>query len=156
MLHYNFLSISYCLKVIRHISFGWDFPIPGKILRVLGPGDPQNLNCIDSNPPKGTSLGQAASFEPLHVEIGWQVFSNGVTEKRKKITNKSREISQATCIFHVPVGAPLFVRIQIKFGWLLELVDLITCTKFHGDHMKGFDPAGSQSLLFSIHRGSRP
>ena len=80
--HCNFLSISYRLKVIRHISFGWHFPIPGKILRVLGPGDPQNLNSSASNPPKGTSLGQAAPFEPLSVKIGLQDFSNGVTEKK--------------------------------------------------------------------------
>ena len=65
---------------------------------VLGPGDPQNFNFGDSNPPKGTSLGQAASFEPLNVKIGLQVFSNGVTEKK---TIKSREISHGTCIFHV-------------------------------------------------------
>src|SRR5208282_2192599 len=50
--HCNLLSISYHLKVIRHVSFGWDLPIPGQMLGIWGPGDPQNLNCGDSNPQK--------------------------------------------------------------------------------------------------------
>ena len=44
--------ISYRLKVIQHVSFGWDLPIPGQILGIWGPGDPQNLNYGDSNPQK--------------------------------------------------------------------------------------------------------
>ena len=84
MFHYNFLFISYRLKVISHVSFGLDFPILGKILRVWGPGDPQNLNCSVSNPPKGTSLGQAAPFELLNVKIGRMVFFKRRDREEKK------------------------------------------------------------------------
>ena len=53
-------------------------------------------------------------------------------------------------------GGATFNSIQIKYGRLVELTDVITCAKFHEDRMKGLDPAGSQNLLFSIHRGIRP
>ena len=60
------------------------------------------------------------------------------------------------CILHVPVAAPLFCLNQIKFSRCVNLVDKITYAKFHGDRIKGFDPAGGQIWLFSIHRGIRP
>ena len=50
VLHYNFLSISYRLKVIKHFNFRWDFPAWGKILAVLGAGDPQNVNFSNFSP----------------------------------------------------------------------------------------------------------
>ena len=52
VLHYNFLSISYRLKVIKHFRFRWDFPVWGKILAVLGAGDPQNMNFGNHFPKK--------------------------------------------------------------------------------------------------------
>ena len=53
-------------------------------------------------------------------------------------------------------GGATFYPIQIKFGRCVKLVDIITCAKLHGDRIKGFDPAGGQSWVFSIHRGIRP
>ena len=36
------------------------------------------------------------------------------------ITIKSRELSHATLIFHVPVGAPLFIRSKLNLAGLLR------------------------------------
>ena len=53
-------------------------------------------------------------------------------------------------------GGATFCPINLNLGSLFKLVDLITSATFHADRMKGFDPAGCQIWLFSIHRGSRP
>jgi len=50
--HCDFLSISRRLKVITHSNFKWDFPVWGKILAVLGSGDPKNVNFGDHFPQK--------------------------------------------------------------------------------------------------------
>ena len=89
----------------------------GKVLGFWGPGTPK-IWIVVILTPKGTSLGQAALVEPLSANIGLQVFSNGVNEK--KITIKNPEISHATRVFHVPVGAPLFVRSKSNLADLLS------------------------------------
>jgi len=96
-------------------------------------------------------LGQAASFEPLHVKIGQQVLSNGVTEKKnKKIKNKKQKPRNKSRQEYISrsCGDATFCPINLKLGRLVKLVDVITCAKFHEDRMKGFDPAGGQSWLF--------
>ena len=50
--HCDFLSISHRLKIITHSNFRWDFPVWGKILAVLGAGDPQNVNFNNFLPQK--------------------------------------------------------------------------------------------------------
>jgi len=70
--------------------FGWKLPIQGQIFRVLGVKGDQ-ISIFHFITPKGTSLRDSASFEPLHVKIRPEVSSLRWSEKKNKEIKKSHK-----------------------------------------------------------------
>ena len=143
MLHYNFLSISHRLKVTTHSNFKWDFPVWGKILAVLGSGDPQNVNfgdhfpqkaCVSTEPHRlmhNTSLAKVASdLWPARGKKGGE-------ESHKSLTNGHR------------VGAPPLNRPPIFFRRSNVLPDVVTPAKFGIDRLTRFCFTGGRNSLVS-------
>jgi hypothetical protein len=95
--------------------------------------------------PKGTSLRQTALFEPLSVSVRLTVRAGPEPKEREKINIRK---STFDLKFHLCVGR---LRTTDRYHFcrgpsLQELADVIKCTKFCGDRLRGFCAMEGQSL----------
>ena len=129
--------------------FGWKLPIQGQIFRVLG------VNMVRFQffillPPKGTSLRDSASFEPLRVKIRPGVSSLRWSEKKKLIKKSHKKL------YFTPLPSSPRERIFTKFGTNVHLVDIINIDKLCVNLFKGFDFTWVQIFHFSRRKLTSP
>jgi hypothetical protein len=88
---------------------GWDFPIPEQSLAVLRLITPLKIIFVYLSP-KSTSFARTTSFEPFRVQIGREMWSGRLTEK--KIINNKKKIRKfhTTWQIHVSVITPFSIR----------------------------------------------
>jgi len=86
-----------------------------------------------SRPPKGTSLHETASYEPLHVKIGSVVFAVGDVKKKRK--GKVQKVT--SCYISRNRREPPYERILTKFRTSRDMADVIICVKFRFEKLSG-------------------
>jgi len=91
---------------------------------------------LSSKPPKGTSLGESASFDVYIVYIRTPVFAVG-DDKKKREEKETYTKSRVGYISPI-CGADSFGPISTKIGTLVGIHDLIIQSKVGFNMLRGF------------------
>ena len=143
VLHYNFLSISHRLKVITHPNFRWDFSVWGKILAVLGSGDPKIWILVTISPKRHV-------YQRSHVV--WCIIRHW---RKSPLTcglhGEKRWEKKVTQVWQTAIawGRHRSTDCQFFFRRSNGLPDVVTLAKFGIDRLTRFCSTGGRNSLVS-------
>ena len=147
----NLMTVGLLAIELFAILFIMGFPIPGATFVSFRGRRPPKCCPLLMWPPKGTSLRQTASFEPLTVKIGPTVWPVGVSRNKKK---KKKTDKRVTLGGIAKGPSPCFI--PINFCRLTLIQKLARFAKSYENRSNRKNLAGGQNFPFPIDLACHP